>query len=166
MRAAGGFLGKSPNGEDEIYFIGIIDCLTSYILKKKIAFAFKRILWDPETLSTVKAKFYARRFYDFMTHQLLGIDPNITLAKESKSTAAATNGSASATADKKSKKNDKETKANSDEEPDSISDTSESHSKLANYMRETKSPKPKRTWGFVRSGRCLPLFNSQERRRW
>jgi len=66
------FRGKNPQtGEREIYYFGIIDCLTRYVLKKKLAYACKRLLWKPETLSTVHPDFYAKRFYTFMTEKLV-----------------------------------------------------------------------------------------------
>lgn len=45
----GGFF---ANGE--IFFIGIIDCLTFYGAYKKIAHSFKSLLWNKEQLSTVQ----------------------------------------------------------------------------------------------------------------
>lgn len=66
-----GFLGEDPNGELEIYHFGIIDCLTHYNIKKKLARAFKSILWGKETLSTVDSDYYTERFQKFMTYDLL-----------------------------------------------------------------------------------------------
>ena len=45
-----------PSDEEhqEIYFIGIIDPLSRYNTKKKIANLLKKRLWEPETLSTVE----------------------------------------------------------------------------------------------------------------
>lgn len=45
----GGFLASG-----EIFFIGIIDCLTYYGAAKKIAHSFKSLLWNKEQLSTVQ----------------------------------------------------------------------------------------------------------------
>lgn len=47
--------------DDEVYFIGIIDILTAYSIKKKSANFFKSILWEQETLSTIPpAEYHAR----------------------------------------------------------------------------------------------------------
>eukprot|EP00012_Vannella_robusta_P001668 CAMPEP_0206185504 /NCGR_PEP_ID=MMETSP0166-20121206/1850_1 /ASSEMBLY_ACC=CAM_ASM_000260 /TAXON_ID=95228 /ORGANISM="Vannella robusta, Strain DIVA3 518/3/11/1/6" /LENGTH=648 /DNA_ID=CAMNT_0053600717 /DNA_START=234 /DNA_END=2180 /DNA_ORIENTATION=- len=56
--------GFPANGE--IYYIGIIDCLTYYGAMKKIAHSFKSLLWNKEQLSTVQAQFYATRFLKYV----------------------------------------------------------------------------------------------------
>uniref|UniRef100_A0A6B2KZG4 PIPK domain-containing protein n=1 Tax=Arcella intermedia TaxID=1963864 RepID=A0A6B2KZG4_9EUKA len=72
----GGLRGTNPKtGEEEIIFFGIIDNLTSYNINKKMANFFKNAIWDDETLSTVPASFYARRFNNFMMKNLLGDEP-------------------------------------------------------------------------------------------
>ena len=50
---------------DEIFHIGIIDMLTFYGTAKKIAHTFKTVLWQPEELSTVEARYYATRFMNY-----------------------------------------------------------------------------------------------------
>merc|ERR1712137_508960 len=50
----------------ELYFIGIIDCLTFYGAAKKVAHSFKSLLWSKDQLSTVQAQFYAERFLLYM----------------------------------------------------------------------------------------------------
>lgn len=87
----GGLIAKHPEtGEDEIVFLGIIDNLTTFNVKKKVANACKRfvficsdffgfsrtnlvcrLLWDQDTLSTVRSEFYASRFLAWMTKTLL-----------------------------------------------------------------------------------------------
>eukprot|EP01125_Pyxidicula_operculata_P006710 TRINITY_DN2308_c0_g1_i1.p1 TRINITY_DN2308_c0_g1~~TRINITY_DN2308_c0_g1_i1.p1 ORF type:complete len:248 (-),score=66.33 TRINITY_DN2308_c0_g1_i1:206-949(-) len=52
--------------EDEIYFIGIIDCLTLYDTEKKIAHGAKSIKYTAQELSTVNAQFYSERFCEFI----------------------------------------------------------------------------------------------------
>lgn len=70
---AGGMLGRNPQKpkDREVYFFGIIDCLTEYVLNKKIANTFKKGLWDLSTLSTVDSSYYAFRFKKFLTSNLL-----------------------------------------------------------------------------------------------
>lgn len=72
---ANGILGENPlDGKSEVYFFGIIDCLTNYAFKKKLANMFKQVLWDGSTLSTVESSYYAFRFNKFMTKNLLTKD--------------------------------------------------------------------------------------------
>jgi len=59
------------NGTRESYYFGIIDCLTDYNLKKKMANAWKRLKFAQSTLSTVHPDYYAERFLKFMTSKLL-----------------------------------------------------------------------------------------------
>lgn len=68
----GGFIGTDPyTHQTEFYFFGIIDCLTRYGFRKKLANFIKRFLWRVDTLSTVESKYYAQRFQQFMTETLL-----------------------------------------------------------------------------------------------
>lgn len=80
----GGLIARNPEtGDDEIIFLGIIDNLTTFNVKKKIANTCKkyaiftsyllivRLLWSEETLSTVRSEFYASRFLAWMTKTLL-----------------------------------------------------------------------------------------------
>eukprot|EP00669_Euglena_mutabilis_P014596 TRINITY_DN9741_c0_g1_i1.p1 TRINITY_DN9741_c0_g1~~TRINITY_DN9741_c0_g1_i1.p1 ORF type:complete len:354 (+),score=91.14 TRINITY_DN9741_c0_g1_i1:42-1064(+) len=60
----GGILGTEAC--QEVYYIGIIDCLTQYNSKKKVANFCKQMLWKADTLSTVPSKDYAARFLNFM----------------------------------------------------------------------------------------------------
>lgn len=72
LRKLGGLLGvNSDTNEKEVYFIAIIDCLTSYVFKKRLANMFKTFVWDEATLSTVESKYYAFRFHKFMTTNLI-----------------------------------------------------------------------------------------------
>jgi len=60
-----GFYGAIP--PNEMYFVGIIDCLTFYGMGKIMANSFKSFLWEKGELSTVDAEFYAERFLKYMT---------------------------------------------------------------------------------------------------
>jgi len=51
---------------DEIYFIGIIDCLTPYNWKKVVAHTAKSTQWSSDELSTVNAQFYSERFIKYV----------------------------------------------------------------------------------------------------
>lgn len=61
------FQGIPSAQSEELYYMGIIDCLTSYSSKKKAANFFKKQLWREEELSTVDPPFYGSRFLKFMT---------------------------------------------------------------------------------------------------
>ncbi|KPI88208.1 phosphatidylinositol-4-phosphate 5-kinase-like protein [Leptomonas seymouri] len=51
--------------DQEIYYVGIIDMLTAYTVKKKAANFFKSFLWKQETLSTIPPKEYGARIRSF-----------------------------------------------------------------------------------------------------
>jgi len=50
----------------EIYFMGIIDILQPYNLRKRIETGLKGLRYDKEGISAVAPDLYARRFVDFM----------------------------------------------------------------------------------------------------
>ena len=50
----------------EVFQIGIIDFLAPYETKKKIANFFKTQIFLPESLSTIPAAAYAKRFIDYL----------------------------------------------------------------------------------------------------
>lgn len=56
---------------NETYFIGVIDFLSRYETKKKIANCCKRFLWEPATLSTVPPKFYRDRWVAYLDKILI-----------------------------------------------------------------------------------------------
>eukprot|EP00668_Euglena_longa_P016611 GGOE01020892.1.p1 GENE.GGOE01020892.1~~GGOE01020892.1.p1 ORF type:complete len:628 (-),score=116.38 GGOE01020892.1:334-2217(-) len=62
------WMGGTPGMEEchEVYYIGIIDCLTQYNSKKKVANFCKQMLWRTDMLSTVPSKEYGTRFLNFM----------------------------------------------------------------------------------------------------
>lgn len=51
--------------DQEIYYIGIIDMLTTYTWKKRTANFCKSILWTDDTLSTIPPKAYEKRITKF-----------------------------------------------------------------------------------------------------
>lgn len=66
QKTSGLFSGVSNQAGDEVYFIGIIDFLSRYFLKKKTANFFKNFLWNDETLSTVPPKYYCDRWKNYL----------------------------------------------------------------------------------------------------
>ncbi|XP_039284632.1 phosphatidylinositol 4-phosphate 5-kinase type-1 alpha-like [Nilaparvata lugens] len=66
----GGIPAKNAKGERLILFIGIIDILQSYHLKKKLEHAWKSLIQDGDTVSVVRPNFYSQRFQDFMSKKV------------------------------------------------------------------------------------------------
>ncbi|XP_046683177.1 phosphatidylinositol 4-phosphate 5-kinase type-1 alpha-like isoform X10 [Homalodisca vitripennis] len=62
----GGIPARNAKGERLLLFIGIIDILQSYRLKKKLEHTWKSILHDGDTVSVHRPGFYAERFQGFM----------------------------------------------------------------------------------------------------
>lgn len=51
---------------DVVLYMGIIDILQEYNLKKKVEHAYKSLKYDPLKVSAVEPKLYARRFINFL----------------------------------------------------------------------------------------------------
>jgi hypothetical protein len=68
--------GVDSIGNEETYYIGIIDMLTVYNVKKKSANFFKTFLWKPETLSTIPPPDYKERIDRFTDLIFPPLDPN------------------------------------------------------------------------------------------
>ena len=85
----GGYQATDDRGTPmgEIYYMGIIDILQKYSLKKKLEHSFKSITQDSEGLSAVGAGHYARRFYQFIAERtgsgpLVDLRNRLTLKKK------------------------------------------------------------------------------------
>ncbi|KAG5884964.1 hypothetical protein JTB14_000358 [Gonioctena quinquepunctata] len=63
----GGIPARNENGERLLLFIGIIDILQSYRLKKKLEHTWKSMIHDGDTVSVHRPSFYAQRFQKFMS---------------------------------------------------------------------------------------------------
>lgn len=59
---------RNSQGERLILFVGIIDILQSYGLKKKLEHTWKSILHDKDSVSVHRPEFYAKRFLSFMSN--------------------------------------------------------------------------------------------------
>ncbi|XP_031549221.1 phosphatidylinositol 4-phosphate 5-kinase type-1 gamma-like [Actinia tenebrosa] len=66
-RPFGGIPARNAKGERLLLFIGIIDILQSYRLKKKLEHGWKSIVHDGDTVSVHRPSFYSKRFLDFMS---------------------------------------------------------------------------------------------------
>ncbi|XP_076669573.1 phosphatidylinositol 4-phosphate 5-kinase 59B isoform X12 [Andrena cerasifolii] len=62
----GGIPARNARGERLLLFIGVIDILQSYRLKKKLEHTWKSMIHDGDTVSVHRPGFYAQRFQDFM----------------------------------------------------------------------------------------------------
>ncbi|XP_063229267.1 phosphatidylinositol 4-phosphate 5-kinase type-1 alpha-like isoform X3 [Bacillus rossius redtenbacheri] len=62
----GGIPARNSKGERLLLFIGIIDILQSYRLKKKLEHTWKAMIHDGDTVSVHRPGFYAQRFQEFM----------------------------------------------------------------------------------------------------
>lgn len=51
---------------DVVLYMGIIDILQEYNLKKKMEHAYKSLQFDPLSISAVEPKLYAKRFISFL----------------------------------------------------------------------------------------------------
>ncbi|XP_074042502.1 phosphatidylinositol 4-phosphate 5-kinase 59B isoform X16 [Leptinotarsa decemlineata] len=63
----GGIPARNERGERLLLFIGIIDILQSYRLKKKLEHTWKSMIHDGDTVSVHRPSFYAQRFQKFMS---------------------------------------------------------------------------------------------------
>eukprot|EP01006_Ploeotia_vitrea_P026168 TRINITY_DN59136_c0_g1_i1.p1 TRINITY_DN59136_c0_g1~~TRINITY_DN59136_c0_g1_i1.p1 ORF type:complete len:784 (-),score=75.59 TRINITY_DN59136_c0_g1_i1:401-2752(-) len=79
FRSEQGGIASAPEAK-EVYYIGIIDCLTAYSKRKKIAHFSKTFMWQEKTLSTVPSNMYANRFIPWMQ----SIFPSEEASRESK----------------------------------------------------------------------------------
>ncbi|KAJ5074579.1 phosphatidylinositol 5-phosphate 4-kinase isoform a [Anaeramoeba ignava] len=77
----GGFRGSDENDMplNEIYYLGIIDILQPYNLKKKLEHRLKSWKYDKYTISSVSPRKYAQRFMDFVEKRV--VNPNFGPSK-------------------------------------------------------------------------------------
>ncbi|XP_039445688.1 phosphatidylinositol 4-phosphate 5-kinase type-1 gamma isoform X12 [Culex pipiens pallens] len=75
----GGIPARSEKGERLLLFIGIIDILQSYRLRKKLEHTWKSIIHDGDTVSVHRPSFYAQRFQDFMAKTVFKKIPSLDL---------------------------------------------------------------------------------------
>nr|CAI5842525.1 unnamed protein product [Callosobruchus analis] len=62
-----GIPARNAKGERLLLFIGIIDILQSYRLRKKLEHTWKSMIHDGDTVSVHRPSFYAQRFLKFMS---------------------------------------------------------------------------------------------------
>ncbi|XP_023220277.1 phosphatidylinositol 4-phosphate 5-kinase type-1 alpha-like isoform X1 [Centruroides sculpturatus] len=75
----GGIPARNSKGERLLLFLGIIDILQSYRLKKKLEHTWKSMLHDGDTVSVHRPSFYAQRFQDFMGKTVFKKIPSLDL---------------------------------------------------------------------------------------
>ncbi|XP_044740178.1 phosphatidylinositol 4-phosphate 5-kinase type-1 alpha isoform X5 [Chrysoperla carnea] len=75
----GGIPARSARGERLLLFVGIIDILQSYRLKKKLEHTWKSMIHDGDTVSVHRPGFYAQRFQAFMAKTVFKKIPSLDL---------------------------------------------------------------------------------------
>ncbi|XP_035714566.1 phosphatidylinositol 4-phosphate 5-kinase type-1 alpha isoform X2 [Folsomia candida] len=75
----GGIPARNSKGERLLLFLGIIDILQSYRLRKKLEHTFKAMLHDGDTVSVHRPGFYAERFMNFMTKTVFKKIPSLDM---------------------------------------------------------------------------------------
>ncbi|XP_049818225.1 phosphatidylinositol 4-phosphate 5-kinase type-1 alpha isoform X3 [Aethina tumida] len=75
----GGIPARNSKGERLLLFIGIIDILQSYRLKKKLEHTWKSMIHDGDTVSVHRPSFYAERFLKFMAEKVFKKIPSLDL---------------------------------------------------------------------------------------
>jgi len=58
--------GSTPTPRSEIYFMGIIDILQEFNLKKQIESSYKGIKYNKDAISAINSKKYAQRFMEYL----------------------------------------------------------------------------------------------------
>ncbi|XP_025163869.1 phosphatidylinositol 4-phosphate 5-kinase type-1 beta isoform X2 [Harpegnathos saltator] len=76
---SGGIPARNARGERLLLFVGIIDILQSYRLKKKLEHTWKSMIHDGDTVSVHRPGFYAQRFQDFMAKTVFKKIPSLDL---------------------------------------------------------------------------------------
>ncbi|XP_069957804.1 phosphatidylinositol 4-phosphate 5-kinase type-1 alpha isoform X18 [Cherax quadricarinatus] len=75
----GGIPARNAKGERLLLFLGIIDILQSFRLKKKLEHTFKSMIHDGDTISVHRPTFYAQRFLKFMENTVFKRIPSLDL---------------------------------------------------------------------------------------
>ncbi|XP_073964886.1 phosphatidylinositol 4-phosphate 5-kinase 59B isoform X11 [Choristoneura fumiferana] len=75
----GGIPARNARGERLLVFLGIIDILQSYRLRKKLEHTWKSMIHDGDTVSVHRPNFYAQRFLDFMAKTVFKKIPSLDL---------------------------------------------------------------------------------------
>ena len=72
----GGFRATDDEGKETelVYYMGIIDILQPYNMRKKVEHAFKSIKNDSQSISCVAPSVYSQRFQQFLRYEKQLID--------------------------------------------------------------------------------------------
>ncbi|XP_023329217.1 phosphatidylinositol 4-phosphate 5-kinase type-1 beta isoform X7 [Eurytemora carolleeae] len=76
---SGGIPARNHKGERLLIFLGLIDILQSYRLRKKLEHTFKAMIHDGDTVSVHRPGFYAERFMNFMAGKVFRKIPSLDL---------------------------------------------------------------------------------------
>ena len=72
----GGIPAHNARGDQLYLYVGIIDILQDYRLKKKLEHAFKAVVYDGDTVSVCRPSFYSTRFQQFMMNTVFRKGPS------------------------------------------------------------------------------------------
>ncbi|CAG0916506.1 unnamed protein product [Notodromas monacha] len=75
----GGIPARNAQGERLLVFLGIIDILQSYRLKKRLEHTFKSVIHDGDSVSVHNPTFYSERFRSFMEKKVFKKIPSLDL---------------------------------------------------------------------------------------
>lgn len=59
---------------DVVLYLGIIDILQDYNMKKKVEHTYKSLQFDPMSISAIEPKIYSKRFLNFL-EKVFPIEP-------------------------------------------------------------------------------------------
>eukprot|EP00043_Microstomoeca_roanoka_P017750 m.186057 g.186057 ORF g.186057 m.186057 type:complete len:920 (+) comp16694_c5_seq1:339-3098(+) len=66
----GGLYAYNEKGEKLLIFVGIIDILQNYGLRKKLEHSYKSVVYDGDSVSVHRPGFYQKRFQDYLTQRV------------------------------------------------------------------------------------------------
>ncbi|XP_033115508.1 phosphatidylinositol 4-phosphate 5-kinase type-1 alpha-like [Anneissia japonica] len=93
--STGGIPAKNAKGDRLLIFLGIIDILQCYKLKKKLEHTWKAMVHDGDTVSVHRPSFYAKRFQDFMFERVFKKMPALKHSPSKRKGQTSIHGSAS-----------------------------------------------------------------------
>lgn len=81
-----GFIQGKVKGDRVLVYLGIIDILQSYRLKKKVEHTLKSMITDGTTVSVHNPSFYARRFHEFLEKRVFQKEQKVRSSRSRKAT--------------------------------------------------------------------------------
>jgi 1-phosphatidylinositol-4-phosphate 5-kinase len=82
-----------PDGVTEVYYMGVIDILIQFEVKKKLEHLVKSIAYSSEEVSVVEPQFYSKRFFEFIISLFASEDNDVDDESSSESDGAGSSSS-------------------------------------------------------------------------